>query len=207
MASFETALSRNLSNRPFRRCRRQTAALWCGHALSQFHRPREKASFFPAIPRERGADPGGRIGIWLAGRIPEKKRLGALHRHRCRVPADIRGDINQWRALGLQEGSFDALIAFEVVEHGDFYDSFFDLLRPGGLLLLTTPVPAADWFLMILERMGLNQPRTSPHSHLHDIRRIDRFEPVTVRRIAGLSQWGVFRKPDGGSIDREQSPA
>ncbi len=122
-------------------------------------------------------------------------------------PAGIRGDINQWRALGLEAESFDALIAFEVVEHGDFYDSFFELLRPGGLLLLTTPVPGADWFLRSLERIGLNQKRTSPHSHLHDIREIDKFEPVVVKRIAGLAQWGVFRKPGASAVDSDPGPA
>ena len=32
-------------------------------------------------------------------------------------PADIGGDINSWRNLGLEPYSFDVSVAFEVVEH------------------------------------------------------------------------------------------
>src|SRR5688572_22150815 len=45
----------------------------------------------------------------------------------------IRGDVRRWDSLGLRAGSFDAIIAFEVVEHGDFFDAISALLRPGGL--------------------------------------------------------------------------
>jgi SAM-dependent methyltransferase len=174
--------------------------------LSSIARRKKLRFFLPYLAKEARILEVGSGSGWL-GEYLKKNGWERYTGIDALSPADIRGDINQWRAFGLQEGSFDALIAFEVVEHGDFYDSFFDLLRPGGLLLLTTPVPAADWFLRVLERLGWNQPRTSPHSHLRDIRRIDRFEPVTVRRIVGLSQWGVFRKPDGVPIDRDQRPA
>ncbi len=109
-------------------------------------------------------------------------------------PADVVGDVRDWRELGLEPGGFDALVAFEVVEHGDFYGAFAELLRPGGLLLLTTPLPAADPLLKVFERLGLNQTRTSPHSNLHRLRDLPGFDPVEVRTVAGLSQWGVFRR-------------
>jgi len=56
-------------------------------------------------------------------------------------PADIVGDICDWHALGLARGSFDAIVAFEVLEHVDFLDAAHALLRPGGRLLLSTPAP------------------------------------------------------------------
>lgn len=110
-------------------------------------------------------------------------------------PADIVGDIREWAKLGLKAESFDAIVAFEVVEHVDLFQEAYDLLKPGGTLLLTSPVPEMDWAMQILEAIGLNQKRTSPHDHLIDFRTIPLFEAVEIRRVAGLSQWGIFRKP------------
>lgn len=116
-------------------------------------------------------------------------------------PADIVGDIREWRELGLGSASFDVIIAFEVVEHVDLFAEAFELLRPGGTLLLTSPIPERDWIMQLLEGLGLNQQRTSPHDHLIDFRTIPYFEPVALKRVAGLSQWGILRKPlaDSGS--------
>lgn len=110
-------------------------------------------------------------------------------------PADIVGDIKRWPSLGLQPCSFDVVIAFEVIEHVDLVQEAFDLLSPGGLLMLTSPVPALDWVLWILETLGLNQKRTSPHANLVHFSKLPLFELVHYRRFAGLSQWGIFRKP------------
>jgi 2-polyprenyl-3-methyl-5-hydroxy-6-metoxy-1,4-benzoquinol methylase len=110
-------------------------------------------------------------------------------------PADVVGDVLAWRELGLEPESFDVVIAFEVIEHVDCVDAFFDLLKPGGLLMLTSPTPRWDWACRVLEAAGLAQRRTSPHSHLVDFRGIPRFEPVALRRFGVLSQWGIFRKP------------
>jgi len=110
-------------------------------------------------------------------------------------PADIIGDIREWAALGLRRQSFDVIIAFEVIEHVDITQSAYDLLKPGGRLLLTSPVPHMDWAMNILERLGLNQARTSPHCNLTYLERIDLFECVSLIRKAGLAQWGVLQKP------------
>ncbi len=110
-------------------------------------------------------------------------------------PADLVGDIRDWRGLGLAPASQDVIVAFEVIEHVDLTQEAFDLLKPGGLLLLTSPVPHMDWVMKLLEGVGLNQRRTSPHSNLTYFDRIARFEPVSIRRKAGLSQWGILRKP------------
>ena len=42
-------------------------------------------------------------------------------------PADVVGDIRNWRELGLEAASFDVIIAFEVIEH---VDCFNGVLRP-----------------------------------------------------------------------------
>src|ERR1700753_567064 len=52
-------------------------------------------------------------------------------------PADIIGDIRDWARLGLKPQSFDVIVAFEVLEHVDLTNEAFDLLKPGGLFLLT----------------------------------------------------------------------
>ena len=110
-------------------------------------------------------------------------------------PADIVGDIKAWRELGLKPASFDVVIAFEVIEHVDLVSEAHALLKPGGQLLLTSPVPHMDWAMKVLEFLGLNQRRTSPHSNLVYFERLPLFEPVSLRRKAGLSQWGILRKP------------
>jgi 2-polyprenyl-3-methyl-5-hydroxy-6-metoxy-1,4-benzoquinol methylase len=111
-----------------------------------------------------------------------------------KAPADIVGDILQWQHLGLLPGSFDAIVAFEVVEHVDCFAACGDLLKKGGRLLITTPVPHFDWALKILENLGLNQKRTSPHSNLVYLKRIPWAGAKDIKTIFGLSQWAVFTK-------------
>jgi 2-polyprenyl-3-methyl-5-hydroxy-6-metoxy-1,4-benzoquinol methylase len=106
----------------------------------------------------------------------------------------IHGDINEWKKLGLKKGSFDAIIAFEVVEHGDFWESMSDLLKPGGKLFVTTPLPHMDWALQILEALKLNQKRSSKHTHLTYLKHVPQFKLIELQIKAGLSQWGIFER-------------
>ncbi|WP_321473606.1 class I SAM-dependent methyltransferase [uncultured Paludibaculum sp.] len=108
-------------------------------------------------------------------------------------PADVVGDILQWPSLGLQAGSFDVIVAFEILEHVDCFEACRQLLKRDGLLILTTPAPEWDWLLKILENLGINQRRTSPHSNLFDARRVPGFRVASYRRFAGLAQWAVLR--------------
>jgi len=110
-------------------------------------------------------------------------------------PADIVGDIRKWRELGLTPASFDVVVAFEVVEHVDCFEAVYDLLAPGGRMLITTPLPHRDWVMKCLEAVGLNQKRTSPHDHLVYLDRVPQFPQKSVKIVAGLSQWGLFTKP------------
>lgn len=109
------------------------------------------------------------------------------------APADIVGDVFNWPYLGLHAGSWDAITAFEVLEHADFAPVFHQLLKPGGLLFATTPVPAMDPVCHALERVGLLQRRTSPHTHLTNLREVSGFEVVDYKIKAGISQWAVLR--------------
>ncbi|MGA1996568.1 MAG: class I SAM-dependent methyltransferase [Bryobacteraceae bacterium] len=110
-------------------------------------------------------------------------------------PADIVGDIKQWASLGLTPESFDVIIAFEVIEHVDLVRETFELLKPGGLLMLTSPVPHLDWVMWTLEMAGLNQKRTSPHSNLVYFSKLPLFELAEYERVGGLLQFGILRKP------------
>jgi SAM-dependent methyltransferase len=110
-------------------------------------------------------------------------------------PADIVGDIKNWSALGLQAGTFDVIVAFEVLEHEPCSAECYALLKPGGRVVATSPVPEMDWFLKLLETLKLNQQRTSPHDHLIDFRKVPLFELTSYKKVAGLSQWAIFTKP------------
>ena len=107
--------------------------------------------------------------------------------------ADIVGDIKNWRRLGLTPGSFDVIIAFEVVEHVQCFQECFDLLRSGGLLMLTSPVPHFDWLCRLLEIIGLNQKRTSQHRCIY-FKDIPLFTPLKLQTVGLLAQWGIFQK-------------
>ena len=111
-------------------------------------------------------------------------------------PADIIGDIRNWKTLGLKKESFDIIIAFEVVEHVDCFKECWALLKHGGMLMLTTPVPHMDWFLLIMEYLGLNQRRTSPQNNLKYLKNVSCFKYKNIKIIKFLSQWGVFIKED-----------
>lgn len=108
---------------------------------------------------------------------------------------EITGDIRNWRNLEIEPEEFDVVIAFEVVEHIDCFQELYDVLKPGGRLMLTSPVPHMDWACKILECFGLNQKRTSPHDQLIYFKDIPLFEPIKVKNVAFIGQWGIFQKP------------
>ncbi|WP_422058921.1 class I SAM-dependent methyltransferase [Sphingopyxis sp.] len=163
--------------------------------LSDIAQRKKIAYFLDPLPRDAAILEIGCGSRWVGDHLRGAGYSGYVGNDLF-PPADIVGDIRTWASLGLKPESFDAIIAFEVVEHVDLFQEAFDLLRPGGQLLLTSPVPEMDWAMQLLEAVGLNQKRTSPHDHLIDFRRIPLFAPVSLRRVAGLSQWGILRKPD-----------
>jgi SAM-dependent methyltransferase len=108
---------------------------------------------------------------------------------------EITGDIRNWRNLVTEHEEFDAVIAFEVVEHINCFQELYDVLKPGGRLMLTSPVPHIGWACKILEFFGLNQKRTSPHNQLIYFNDIPIFEPIKVKNVAFKGQWEIFQKP------------
>jgi len=110
-----------------------------------------------------------------------------------RLPADVVGNILQWRELGLLPGSFDVIVAFEIVEHVRCFEVFRQLLKPSGRVLVTTPMPKFDWVMKILEGVGLNQKRTSPHSNLIDLRSVPGMRITKMQKPLGIAQWAEMR--------------
>ena len=108
--------------------------------------------------------------------------------------ADVIGDITNLDTLPFSVEDFDVILAFEVLEHVDLIPSCEALLKSGGWLMLTTPLPQMDWLLRVLEMAGLNQRRTSPHTNLTNISTIQGFRTMDYRVVAGLAQWGVYEK-------------
>jgi 2-polyprenyl-3-methyl-5-hydroxy-6-metoxy-1,4-benzoquinol methylase len=161
--------------------------------LSEYAKKKKIRYFLQRIPKDaRVLEVGGGSG-WVSDYL---KNHGWLHYTGVDIksPADVVGDIRDWKELGLEPGSFDAIIAFEVVEHVDCVRDCYDLLRPGGTLSITTPVPRMDWMLKVLETLGLNQKRTSPHEHLLDLRSISCFERKDIKIVCFLSQWAILTK-------------
>ncbi len=73
------------------------------------------------------------VGVDVSGRFEKiaKKNSNEFHR------ADVT------KMLGFKPNSFDAIVAFELIEHLGFVDMFLEecarVLKKGGLLILSTP--------------------------------------------------------------------
>ncbi len=162
--------------------------------LSDYARRKKIEYFFADVPKDARILEAGCGAGWAGTYLREN---GWQHYVGVDLypPADIVGDLTEWWKLGLQAASYDVIIAFEVLEHVPLYKEIFALLKPGGRMLVTTPVPHMDWACKILERVGLNQQRTSPHDHLIYFKDIPLFEPEETRVVKLIGQWGKFRKP------------
>ena len=172
-------------------------------ALSKLARQKKLAFFIDPIPKNAQVLEAGCGGNWV-----KEYMLANGWKHYTGIDVegdpDIKGDLKDWEKLGLQRAAYDVVIAFEVVEHDDLWQAFYDLLKPGGRLLLTTPVPSGDWILKLLEAAGLNQTRTSPHSHLIDVRTVKLFETIYYKAPLGLSQWVILKKPEPAANYQER---
>jgi 2-polyprenyl-3-methyl-5-hydroxy-6-metoxy-1,4-benzoquinol methylase len=165
--------------------------------LSDYARTKKVEYFFRGVPKESRILEVGCGDGWLGRYL---KANGWTHWTGMDLvqPADVVGNIVEWRRLGMEPASFDGIVAFEVVEHVPCFQEMYDLLKPGGLLMLTSPAPGMDWFCKALEAFGLTQRRTSPHDHLIDFHKVPLFEAVSITRVGLAAQWGIFRKPRVG---------
>jgi SAM-dependent methyltransferase len=161
--------------------------------LSDYAKRRKIKYFLASIPKDARILEIGYGSGWCGDYL---KQHGWKDYHGLNLvpPADYVGSVKDWRKLGLEPESFDVIIAFEVIEHVDCFRECYDLLKRGGELLVTSPFPPADWLLRVLEWVGLNQKRTSPHDHLVYLHRVQEFEHKEIKLIALLSQWGTFKK-------------
>ncbi len=161
--------------------------------ISEYARRKKIRYFLQRIPKQDRILEIGCGDGWVGEYLKSHGRTNYIGMS-LEPPADIVGDIRNWKHLGLSPESFDTIIAFEVVEHVDCLRDCHDLLRPGGRLMLTTPVPRMDGVMKLLEVLGLNQKRRSPHDHLIYLPDVRDFTGKDVRTIGFLAQWGIFTK-------------
>lgn len=105
--------------------------------------------------------------------------------------ADIVGNITNWQQLGMKAGSFDAVVALEVIEHVDCLSALQELCKPNGLIILSSPHPKWDWAMKLLETFHLNQKRTSEHNNLTDFQSIEMPAKVMKRPLM-IHQVAIF---------------
>lgn len=106
-------------------------------------------------------------------------------------PADIIGNVKNYK---FQKKYYDVVIALEMVEHVDCFKEIKEMLKPKGLLILTTPTPHFDWFCFLMEKIGLFQSRgDTPHNHLIYLKDIPFFKTLVAKTYLFI-QFGVFQK-------------
>lgn len=79
------------------------------------------------------------------------------------------------------------------LEHGDLAAAMRALVKPGGVLVATTPVPRFDWVCKGLEGARVLQKRTGEHVNLVDLRGYPGFEVVDWKVKGFISRWGILR--------------
>jgi 2-polyprenyl-3-methyl-5-hydroxy-6-metoxy-1,4-benzoquinol methylase len=120
--------------------------------------------------------------------------------------------------LGFADASFDAVYCLEVVEHLEHaqarrtVNGFARLLKPGGLLFLTTPNYRSPWPVVEWTMDALRlAPQMADHQHVwhprkrtfRDLAAPELFEEVVVGRAFGMAPflsvlgWGFAEVVDG----------
>lgn len=161
--------------------------------LSNIARKKKIDYFLSKIDKDANILEIGSGGGWVGKYLKENGYRNYVGMDIC-GPADVVGDIKDLSSLPFREDQFDVIIAFEVIEHVDLVDECRYLLKPGGKLFMTTPVPEMDWLCLTLEMLGLNQKRTSPHDNLTHIRTIPGFKTEAFKIVGFMGQWGKYKK-------------
>lgn len=106
-------------------------------------------------------------------------------------PADIVGNVKTFK---FKNNHYDVVIALEMVEHVDCFEEIEKMLKPDGLLILTTPTPHLDWFCLLMEKIGIFQSRgDTPHNFLIYMKDVPIFKTVVAKTYFFI-QFGVFQK-------------
>jgi 2-polyprenyl-3-methyl-5-hydroxy-6-metoxy-1,4-benzoquinol methylase len=117
-----------------------------------------------------------------------------------KYPADIVGDI---KTYPFKKNSYDIVIALEMLEHVDCLSEIYQMTKPGGRLIISTPVPHLDWLCLILERLRVLQDRQTSHSNLIYLSTLPSvFQPIFLKTLAGIDQFGVFQVIKDRSIQK-----
>ena len=161
--------------------------------LSRIARKKKVQYFFRGIPKSARILEVGCGDKWL-GRELQRRGWTQYTGLDLSLPADVAGDIRDWKELRIPAESFDIIVAFELVEHVDCFKDMYQLLKVDGHLFLTSPRPNMDWLCKILEWLKLTQKRSSPHEFLIDFRKIPYFVASRLRYVGVISQWGIFKK-------------
>ncbi|MBY0564475.1 MAG: bifunctional 2-polyprenyl-6-hydroxyphenol methylase/3-demethylubiquinol 3-O-methyltransferase UbiG [Hyphomonadaceae bacterium] len=86
--------------------------------------------------------PMARMGGAVTGIDASREAIGAARAHAASTGLDIRFEETTAEALRDRGESFDVVVAFEIVEHvsdvGVFLSAASDLVRPGGVFVLST---------------------------------------------------------------------
>ena len=143
--------------------------------------------FLLAIASERG---WVTEGIELSSELAEKARLNSP---KSRIHL---GDFLQME--GLAEGTFDAVVGLDVIEHvlspSELIGRARRLLRPGGILLLQTP--NADSLRSRLHKSGWNMLLPEYHFHLFSVKGLSGLiesSGLEIVRLSSVSGTGLER--------------
>jgi len=161
--------------------------------LSEYARRKKIRYFLEPIPREASILEIGAGSGWVGAHLRASGHAAYVGMD-LEGDADVIGDIKALESLPFTAGQFDVIIAFEVIEHVDLLAECRYLLREGGQLMLTTPLPSMDWLCQAFEAIGLNQKRTSAHCNLTDIRTLPGFTTERFDIVGFMGQWGIYRK-------------
>lgn len=127
--------------------------------------------------------------MWLSNYL--KERGYNVSGFSLTKPADIVGDVKTYK---FKRNYYDAVLAIEMVEHVDCFAEIMKMLKPNGLLIVTTPTPHLDWFCLLMEKIGLFQSRgDTPHNYLIYLKDIQVFKSVIIKTYLFI-QFGVFKK-------------